>query len=171
MASEMDRTRYLITGATGTIGQCVSMTLAQAGATLVLLARDTLKLRSFASTLPGGPHSTVAADVCNSDDWKRIESELRPLDGAVAAAGEIGPIGPIGDFSASDFRRTLDVNLIGVMQTISHVLPALRDSRGSIVTFSGGGATGPFIRFNAYAASKVAVARLTEQLSLELEIE
>ncbi len=37
-----------------------------------------------------------------------------------------------------------------------------------MVTFSGGGATGPFPRYDAYAASKAAVVRLTENLAIDL---
>ena len=48
-------------------------------------------------------------------------------------------------------------------------MPAgLRASRGAVVTFSGGGATAPLPRFDAYATSKAAVARLSENLALEL---
>ncbi len=46
-----------------------------------------------------------------------------------------------------------------------HCLPALRAGDGSVVTFCGGGATAPLPRFDAYAASKAAVVRLTENLA------
>jgi 3-oxoacyl-[acyl-carrier protein] reductase len=68
----------------------------------------------------------------------------------------------------SDFRHTVDVNLVGTLIPIAVMGDRLRVARGSIVTFSGGGATTPLRRFDAYAASKAAVVRLTENLAADL---
>ena len=67
------------------------------------------------------------------------------------------------------FRRTLDINVFGTLLAVHHCLHALRASAGAIVTFSGGGGTGPLPRFDAYAASKAAIVRLSENLAAELE--
>jgi NAD(P)-dependent dehydrogenase (short-subunit alcohol dehydrogenase family) len=61
--------------------------------------------------------------------------------------------------------------VIGTLLAIGACLPALRAGRGAIVTFSGGGATGPLPRFDAYAASKAAVVRLSENIAIELASE
>jgi 3-oxoacyl-[acyl-carrier protein] reductase len=45
----------------------------------------------------------------------------------------------------------------------------IRQRRGKIINLSGGGATGPRPNFSAYAASKAAVARLTETLAEEVK--
>jgi len=47
--------------------------------------------------------------------------------------------------------------VIGTLLTIATCLPPLRHARGAVVTFSGGGATAPLPRFDAYAASTAAV--------------
>ena len=60
------------------------------------------------------------------------------------------------------------MNVTGTLLAIESCLAALRERGGSIVTFSGGGATGPLQRFDAYATSKAAIVRLTENLALEL---
>jgi NAD(P)-dependent dehydrogenase (short-subunit alcohol dehydrogenase family) len=52
---------------------------------------------------------------------------------------------------------------------ILSLLKDLIDAGGSIVTFSGGGATGPLPRYDAYAVSKSAVVRLTENLAEDLD--
>ncbi len=44
----------------------------------------------------------------------------------------------------------------------------MRTNRGAVVTFSGGGATSPLPRFDAYAASKAGVVRLSENVASEL---
>jgi NAD(P)-dependent dehydrogenase (short-subunit alcohol dehydrogenase family) len=90
------------------------------------------------------------------------------VDGLVCAAATLDPIGPVGSYGAADFRRALEVNVLGTLLAITTCLPSLRKSRGAIVTFSGGGATAPLSRFDAYAASKAAVVRLTENIAGEL---
>jgi NAD(P)-dependent dehydrogenase (short-subunit alcohol dehydrogenase family) len=80
----------------------------------------------------------------------------------------LDPVGPIGSYAVADFRRTLEVNVVGTLLAIRACLPALLASRGAIVTFSGGGATAPLRRFDAYAASKAAVVRLSENIAGEL---
>jgi NAD(P)-dependent dehydrogenase (short-subunit alcohol dehydrogenase family) len=110
-------------------------------------------------------------DVRDADAWERSRDRLAPdgfLHGIVTAAGIIDPVGPIGTWDVEVFRETVDVNLTGTLLAIMAGLAALRSAHGSIVTFSGGGATSPMPRFDAYAASKAAVVRLTENLAVEL---
>ena len=78
------------------------------------------------------------------------------------------PIGPVGEYQPADFRRTLEINVVGTLLAVHNSLDALRAGGGSVVTFAGGGATGPLPRFDAYAASKAAVVRLTENLATTL---
>ena len=137
----------------------------------MLAARRDDELAELAELLAGGPHDTLTIDVADEEAWLSATSQVAPdglLHGIVALAGRLSPIGPIGSWSVNDFRRTLEVNLIGSLLSISCNLNALRAAKGSVVTFSGGGATGPFPRYDAYAASKVAVVRLTENLAMEL---
>ena len=86
----------------------------------------------------------------------------------MCAAGVVGPIGPIGEYAPAEFRRTIEVNLLGTLLAIHHCMPALRSSRGSIVTFGGGGAATALPRYDAYASSKAAVVRLSENLAGDL---
>jgi NAD(P)-dependent dehydrogenase (short-subunit alcohol dehydrogenase family) len=162
--------RVMVTGASRGIGLSVATELALQGAQLVLVARSSA-LHDVASRLPGGPHQIEAMDVRDADAWERSRDRLVPdgiLHGVVTAAGVIGPIGPVGTWEVAAFRETIDVNLTGTILAILTGLPALQSSQGSIVTFSGGGATSPMPRFDAYAASKAAVVRLTENLATEL---
>ncbi len=163
--------RILCTGASRGIGAVVARSLARHRARLVLVARDRKALEALAGELEGGPHEILELDVADEAAWAAASTAVinhDRLDGLVCAAGILGPIGPIGSFAPSAFRRTLEVNLIGTLLAVEACLAALLASSGAIVTFSGGGATGPFPRFDAYAASKAAVVRLTENLAEEL---
>jgi 3-oxoacyl-[acyl-carrier protein] reductase len=161
----------VVTGASRGIGAVVARRLAELGARLALVGRDRRALDDLALSLAGDAHDQVVLDVADESGWTSAAERLAPdgvVHGIVTAAGELGPIGPIGSWSVADFRRTLDVNLVGTLLPIVTLLEPLGAGGGSVVTFSGGGATGAFPRFDAYATSKVAVARLTENLAAEL---
>jgi 3-oxoacyl-[acyl-carrier protein] reductase len=148
------------------IGLAVAQVLAARDRRLVLVARGAEALEQAAASLSGQGHEWHAFDVSDEDAWGAVE--LGELQGLVCAAGVMAPIGPIGTYDAKDFRRTLEINVFGTLLAIEHCLPALREGGGSIVTFGGGGASGPLPRFDAYAASKAAVVRLTENLALTI---
>jgi NAD(P)-dependent dehydrogenase (short-subunit alcohol dehydrogenase family) len=164
----LSRQRVLITGGSKGIGRAVANALAERGWRVTLVARDELALERVRDELPGTGHETFGMDVTDEDAWKRHTPQLDDLQGLVCAAAMLDPVGPIGSYAVADFRRTLDVNLVGTVLAIGACLPGLRASGGAIVTFSGGGATAPLPRFDAYAASKVAVVRLTENIAAEL---
>ena len=164
----MSRRRVLITGGSRGIGSAAAGALAERGWRVALLAREERALELARSELPGDGHETFAMDVADEDAWERLAPHLGDLHGLVCAAAVLDPVGPIGSYAVADFRRTLDVNVVGTLLAIGMCLPALRASGGAVATFGGGGATSPLPRFDAYAASKAAVARLTENLALEL---
>jgi 3-oxoacyl-[acyl-carrier protein] reductase len=158
----------LITGGSKGIGRATAEALAERGWRVALLAREERALGLTRSELPGDGHETFAMDVADEDAWERLAPHLGDMHGLVCAAAVLDPVGPIGSYAVADFRRTLNVNVVGTLLAIGMCLPALRASRGAVATFGGGGATSPLPRFDAYAASKAAVARLTENLALEL---
>lgn len=164
--------RIVVTGASGGIGAAVAQELAGQGASLFLLGRRAGVLRRLAEQLPGGPHDHASIDITREKEWLEVAERITPrnqLHGLVTAAAELGPVGPVGSWTIDAFRRAIDVNLVGTLLPIVTMLEALTAARGAVVTFSGGGATGPLPRYDAYAASKAAVVRLTENLASELE--
>lgn len=164
----MSARRVVITGGSRGIGRTIALTLAERGWRVVLLARDRDTLEATRSELSGAGHEAFSLDVGDQDAWARLGPALREVSGLVCAAARLDPIGPIGSYAMGDFKRTLEVNLLGTLSAIQACLPGLRACGGAVVTFSGGGATAPLPRFDAYAASKAAVARLSENLAAEL---
>jgi NAD(P)-dependent dehydrogenase (short-subunit alcohol dehydrogenase family) len=160
--------RALITGGSRGIGLAVARSLAERGWRTVLVARSAERLEAALAELPGEGHEAMAFDVADESVWAQAMSDLDDggaLDGLVAAAGVLGPIGEAGDWPIEEFRRTLDVNVTGTLLALRHAAPRLAESGGAAVTLSGGGSTSPLPRFDAYAASKAAVVRLTENLA------
>jgi NAD(P)-dependent dehydrogenase (short-subunit alcohol dehydrogenase family) len=158
----------LVTGGSRGIGRAVAVALAERGWRVTLLARDERALERARRELPGDGHAAFAMDVSDEAAWERLSGKLGAVRGLVCAAAVLGPIGPIGSYPPADFRRALEIDVVGTLLAIRGCLPALRANAGSVVTFGGGGATAPLPRFDAYAASKAAVVRLTENLAAEL---
>jgi NAD(P)-dependent dehydrogenase (short-subunit alcohol dehydrogenase family) len=162
--------RILVTGASRGIGRETACLLAELGATVVALARDRGGVDGCIAELVGGGHSALAMDVSDEGAW-RADPALETLDGVdgvVAAAAVLAPVGPIGAYTPEAFWQTMRVNVLGTLLAVDACLDSLVSARGAVVTFSGGGATSPLPRYDAYATSKAAVVRLTENLGVDL---
>jgi NAD(P)-dependent dehydrogenase (short-subunit alcohol dehydrogenase family) len=158
--------RVLVTGGSMGIGLAAAQELAARGHELTLVARGAEDLESACASLPGDGHGWRALDVSDENAWEAVAVEK--LSGLVCAAAVIEPLGAVGQYEPAAFRRTMEINVCGTLFAIHHCLPALRAGDGAIVTFSGGGGTAPLPRYDAYAASKAAVVRLTENLATEI---
>jgi NAD(P)-dependent dehydrogenase (short-subunit alcohol dehydrogenase family) len=173
----LDGARVLVTGGSAGIGLEVSHELARRGATVVIAARDLDAVHAAVAVLDGDGHEGLRLDVSDQAAWPQALATIDaggPLHGLVTAAGELGPIGRLEDLEPAALARTIAVNLIGTMLALHHALPRLAGGRagavGRAVTFSGGGATSPLARYDAYAASKAAVVRLTENVAAASEV-
>jgi NAD(P)-dependent dehydrogenase (short-subunit alcohol dehydrogenase family) len=161
--------RAVVTGGSRGIGHAVALALAERGWRLALIARDPHTLERALAQLPGDGHEAFPLDVASEEGWRGLSARLEDVAALVCAAAVLEPVGPIGTYAPDAFRRTLDVNVLGTVLAIEACLPGLRAARGAVVTFGGGGATAPLPRFDAYAASKAAVVRLSENLAVELD--
>lgn len=171
MSLALESKRVVMTGATGGIGTAVAKRLAADGAHLVLVGRHKDQLRESARSLPGGPHEWSVLDVSDEAAWRDAISRMAPdgmLHGLVAAAAVLGPIGRLGSWEVDEFRRTIDVNIVGTLLPIASLIEPLKSTRGSVVAFSGGGATSVLKRYDAYACSKAGLVRLVENMAADL---
>ena len=164
----------LVVGASGAIGQAVAKKFHLEGARLALTYRNqksAVKLDSLSSD--DSPVAYFALDVRNQKQVYSVVSRVRrrfgPIDVLVNCSGVLGPVGATQDVSATAWRRTLEINLLGGFYLVRAVLPMMLSSgRGKIILFSGGGAAYARPHFTAYSSSKAAVVRFTESLSAEL---
>lgn len=98
-----------------------------------------------------------------------ITDSFETIDILINNAGILGPIGNLESLSMSEWCETVHTNLFGSVYFAYAILPKMKTQRsGKIIQLSGGGATSPMPNFTAYAASKAAVVRFAESLSLEV---
>jgi len=143
----------LVVGASRGIGAATGRALADAGAAVVLAARDQTRLDAAAAEIrrAGGQALAVATDVTDEVAVARLADRVLDahgrLDAAVncvaAAAGGRRPTA-LADLSLADLDTELAVTLRGVLVCLQHEIRAMTASGGgSIVTVASTASTVP----------------------------
>jgi 3-oxoacyl-[acyl-carrier protein] reductase len=169
----------LVTGGSRGIGFACAAEALRAGASVTLCARGATELRAAHDLLAGefGADRVVAqpADVSSEADVERVcaaaAGVFGGIDAVIHAAAVLAPIGNVLEVDPAAWRANLDVNVFGTFAVVRHAGRHMRGRGGRIVAFSGGGASGPFPNYTAYACSKVAVVRFVETVAHELRAE
>src|SRR5438874_3434902 len=115
----------LITGAGSGIGRCLAHVLSEQGARIAALDLNAATLASLGAELQGRPFTSAVIDVTDLAGVRaaaaRLESEIGPTDLLIACAG-IGKETSALNFRAEDIAAQVNVNLIGVANSIDAVL-------------------------------------------------
>lgn len=166
----------IITGGSGGIGFAIAAAFARTGTNLLLVSRTKEELENAKAKLARFP---VKVEICSADisDQESVKNTTRILeekfdgqvDVLVNAAGIYGPMGPAIENDLKEWRRVIDVNLVGTFLMIKTIVPLMKKRKmGKIINFVGGG-EGALPNFSGYVASKGAIARLNETLAAELK--
>jgi NAD(P)-dependent dehydrogenase (short-subunit alcohol dehydrogenase family) len=168
----------IVTGAARGIGSVVCDYLAEDGAHVALAGRDEDALRTKASELdkafPGRDSMPVRCDVTDEQQVQAMvaaaATRFGRLDILVNNAGGTGPIEtPAQDYPAGEFRRILDLNVMGTFLPCKYAIPYLIiRGGGRIVNIAGTSGLRGYRNRSGYSASKWAVRGLTRTLALEL---
>jgi NAD(P)-dependent dehydrogenase (short-subunit alcohol dehydrogenase family) len=165
----------LVTGASRGLGQVIAGALAGAGATVGLVARSAGPLAQAQDRLTraGGTAVAVTADVTDPDDLaaavERVSHRLGPIDVLVNNAGVGGPNGALWEVDPAAWWQAMEVNLRSVLSCTRLVLPAMIARRhGRIVNITSNAGAYRWPLASAYAVSKAAGIKLTENLAVEL---
>jgi NAD(P)-dependent dehydrogenase (short-subunit alcohol dehydrogenase family) len=170
----MDARRCLITGAAGGVGAATARRFCEEGAAVAIADLDGEAVAQLATELRGDGFTVhhLALDVTDDAAVAVATAEaadrLGGLDTLVANAGII-TVDRIEDVSPADFRRTLEVNLVGTFLCVRHAVAELRRAGGGSVVCvaSQSGIEGvPYA--TSYCASKFGVVGLVESLAREL---
>jgi clavulanate-9-aldehyde reducatase len=163
-----------ITGASSGIGEATALKLADAGAAVSLAARRTDRIDALAEqiTEQGGRALAIETDVADEDQANafvtRTKEELGRLDVLVNNAG-VMLLGPVIGADTGEWRRMIDVNLLGVLYCTHAALPIMGEQgSGHIVNVSS--VAGRFATLGAavYNLTKFGVNAFSEALRQEV---
>jgi len=124
-----------ITGASSGIGEATALALAGAGATVALGARRAERLRDLAGRIEADGGRAVAIEVDVADESqahafvKQAKEELGSLDILVNNAG-VMLLGPVEGADTGEWRRMVEVNVLGLLYCTSAALPLMREGGG-----------------------------------------
>jgi short-subunit dehydrogenase len=164
----------LITGASSGIGQSLALNLSSKGANVGLVARRSELLSDLCARInkeSTRAHSYVA-DVRDEaqmmDVARTFRNEIGPVDILIANAG-IGRATPATKLKPQDARQVIEINLIGVINTVASVLPYMIErGSGHLVAISSLAAYRGLPKSSAYCASKAGVSAFFESIALDL---
>jgi NAD(P)-dependent dehydrogenase (short-subunit alcohol dehydrogenase family) len=158
----------VVTGASSGIGAAIARAMSDAGAKLVLTARDEERLQACASDLR--EHVFVAVDIGADEAPGRIVSETMnafgALDVLVHSAGIFWPK-PFAEAPLDDFDQQFRVNVRAPYALTQAALPHLQPGSAVIFVSSIAGHVG-FPNSTAYCGTKGAIELITKSLAMEL---
>ena len=161
----------IITGAGSGIGEAAAHRFARDGYAVVLAGRTKDKLDAAATSLDPGRTLVHPADISDQAAAEALIqaaiARFARLDVLVNNAGT-ATFGSFLDTPLEDYRRTMAINVDGLVYCIRAALPHLIETRGTIVNVSSVSGLGGDWGLSFYNASKGAVTNLTRALALEL---
>lgn len=170
-----------ITGGTGVLGTSMVEYLAAHGAHVAVMARNIEKGNRLIRKVKdeGGEAIFLQTDVTDEavlkQNAKEIAGKYGTIDVLINGAGgnmpgaTIGPNNNIFDLKMDDFRKVVDLNLMGtVIPTVVFAEYMVKAKKGNIVNISSASALRPLTRVAGYGAAKAAVTNFTKYMAGEL---
>lgn len=171
----------VLTGATGVLGESMTMHLASQGAQVILIGRTASKIEQLVEKIRegGGKADGFLADVTQEahvqNAARQIKNRYHSIDILINLAGGnmaeavVTPDQTIEDLSADAMQKVMELNYMGTFLPIKHLFPLmLAKGAGNIITISSMAASRPMTRVAGYASAKAAIDNLTKWLAVEL---
>jgi NAD(P)-dependent dehydrogenase (short-subunit alcohol dehydrogenase family) len=166
-----------VVGASSGIGRAAALEFASRGAKVIAAARGEPGLRSLVEEirLAGGEAEYIVADVADYAQVRAVADRAVELYGRLDTwvhAAAVALYATFEQTTPEEFRRVIEVNLLGQAHGAMAALPHLkRSGRGALIHISSIEARRAFPYHSAYAASKHGVKGMLETLRVELEHE
>ncbi|AKG21432.1 SDR family oxidoreductase [Calothrix sp. 336/3] len=174
MAEKLQGKVAIVTGASSGIGEATAIALAAEGALVAIAARRTDRLDGVAKHIEGrgGKVLSITTDITDEtqvgDLIEKTNAEFGQVDILVNNAG-IGVLGAIDTGNPADWRKAIDVNVLGVLYATHAVLPILKAQKsGHIVNISSVAGRTARAGVGVYNATKWGVNALSEALRQEV---
>lgn len=167
--------RAVVTGASSGIGAATVRALADDGWTVVALARRADKLAALADEVNANHgEGTVSWQVCDVTDEASTQAAVDgilaagPVKALINCAGAAFGKDPVATANLEDWRGMYELNVIGTLRITQKLLPALKDSAGTVLVVSSTAGIEPYEGGAGYCASKSAERVMARVLRLEL---
>jgi NAD(P)-dependent dehydrogenase (short-subunit alcohol dehydrogenase family) len=164
----------LVMGGTSGIGEATALALTRAGAKVVIAGRRENEGRAVVHAIEeaGGEALFLKTDVASEAGVKALVdmtvAKFGRLDFAFNNAGVEGTAGLTTDKQTEEnYRHTFDINVLGLIFSMKHEIPAILKNGGAIVNTSSVAGQIGVPGFGVYTASKHAVNGLTRSAALE----
>ena len=155
--------KYIIFGATGSIGSSLAEKLANDKAEIHLVARNQDEVKPLAERL--GCTFTVA-DVLQDGFIEKVKNDVTESKGIAYCIGSID-LKPVRMTKEDDFNKCMKLNLYSAVEVIKGFQDSLRKNKGSIVLFSTAAVHRGFTNHSIIASAKAAVEGLSISLAAE----
>jgi NAD(P)-dependent dehydrogenase (short-subunit alcohol dehydrogenase family) len=166
----------MITGASSGIGKAAAVKVADAGATVLLVARSVEKLEETKEEIvaAGGTAHIHRCDLSDIEDVERMAEEVLAYHGYVDilvnnAGRSIRRSVTLSYDRFHDYERTVQLNYLGAVRLILALLPSMRARKsGHVINISSIGTQTNPPRFSAYVASKAALDAFSRVIASEV---
>ena len=155
--------KYLIFGATGSVGSSLAKQLKNSGNDIHLVARNEIEVKVIAEKL--GCSHTVA-DVLEDGFIEKVKSDVNEIRGIAYCVGSID-LKPLRMVTEADMNKCMKLNLYSAIEAIQGFQESLKKNKGSVVLFSTVAAQRGFTNHTIIASAKAAVEGLTVTLAAE----
>jgi len=155
--------KYLIFGATGSVGSSLAEQLKNSGNDIHLVARNESEVKTIAEKL--GCSYTVA-DVLEDGFIEKVKSDINEIKGIAYCVGSID-LKPLRMVTEADMNKCMKLNLYSAIEAIKGFQESLKKNKGSVVLFSTVAAQRGFTNHTIIASAKAAVEGLTVTLAAE----
>ena len=155
--------KYIIFGATGSIGSSLAKKLKDSGHGTHLVARNKESVQQLASQLDC---AYTVADVLENNFIENVKSDIPEAKGIAYCVGSID-LKPLRMVKEQDFNNCMKLNLYSAVEAIKGYQESLKKNKGSIVLFSTVAAQRGFTNHAIIASAKAAVEGLTVSLAAE----
>ena len=155
--------KYLIFGATGSVGSSLAEQLKVSGNDIHLVARNEDEVKVIADKL--GCSYTVA-DVLEDGFIEKVKTDINEIKGIAYCVGSID-LKPLRMVTEADMNKCMKLNLYSAIEAIKGYQESLKKNKGSVVLFSTVAAQRGFTNHTIIASAKAAVEGLTVTLAAE----
>jgi NAD(P)-dependent dehydrogenase (short-subunit alcohol dehydrogenase family) len=155
--------KYLIFGATGSVGSSLAEQLKNSGNDIHLVARNESEVKAIAEKLDC---SYTVADVLEDGFIEKVKSDINDIKGVAYCVGSID-LKPLRMVTEADMNKCMKLNLYSAIEAIKGFQESLKKNKGSVVLFSTVAAQRGFTNHTIIASAKAAVEGLTVTLAAE----